>query len=449
MVVQIYPAAYNTAQKVWKVVNGALQLVHGLVTRYVWPPGIIPGKGGMSFGTVVKWMCLLYTCKHYDVGTYFQLVGDIVARVNPANQPKTQEYGQDKTQGDDKATYTDPKTGKTVTGVYRDADGKMVTSDGQYLAPGKDNQLVLADSEGKPVDKNGKLLDANGQPTKAKTTNPTYGTPVDVPYGAKSVTNRVGTTTDGLDLSKISQEEYDMMAGEIGPEAADVYVKDMGYLNTKPIFQTLSFPPTVSQNAVNAQQEMLIDALNGHSWVIDPYRSVHYDGLCIPAYIYNLKKERQIECMYLSCLEGQNGLAVPKIMCDGNYKVNKCLYLDSAEYVIGGSNWWRAFGKGLWDAFENTALSTAINIGYKQLCKNDYSLPKTLKDIKNANLAGNGWKSVVCGVAGSAFALREIADAFKNPFVMAPTTISKSSGDVDYCEGLDYKTIYADSGEGK
>lgn len=232
------------------------------------------------------------------------------------------------------------------------------------------------------VDSNGnKVLDANGNPKpvpdvvinaekdKIKpVTVTTYGTPSEFMAGASTTTTSrvVGkdyVIPDNPDEVKNSPSAY-----------ADWLNRNT---QTKDIYQKVSISSTgpsstnqVKQNdqAISAQNEMLINALNGHSWVIDPYKSIHYDGLCIPAYIYNLKKERQIDCMYLRCLEQQQGVLAPKIMCDGNYKVNKCLYLDSAEYVLGGSHVWKSFGKGLWDSFENTALSIAIGIGYRRLC---------------------------------------------------------------------------------
>jgi len=461
----IAPEAYGGLENIWKVVNGALGTIHGIVTQYVWPPGILPGKGALSgktsiaVGSVVKWFCMLYTCKDYDVGTYAQLIGDLGARLFPAEQPTTAGYGQ--ASGDDKQTYVD-SDGKTVTGVYRDADGNMVTKDGQYLTEtkvGDTTKLVPAvreidpttgqpkiDSNGKPVlvpaGSDGKKLDySTGKPVPALVNNKpvpvntkesvgtyvTYGKQSDFAYQS-NVPTQVGITETKTytDISGIAHVETSTSVG---------------------VYQTVSMPVTFSQNSVAAERDMLINALNGHSWIIDPYKSVHYDGLCIPAYIYNLKKERQLECMYLRCLEAQDGPVVPKVMCDGNYKVNKCLYLDSAEYVLGGSNVWTSFKKGLVPAFENTASSMALSYAYRRLCSAYYSMPKTLKEVKTGDFLINGWKAAACGTAGSLISIREIIDTFKNPFVSGPLFgTGKAAGEVDYCQGLDYKDEYTAPG---
>lgn len=455
----IFPEFDTPLQGIWSAVYGTLGSIHGFVTEFIWPPGIIPGKGsGISVGTVVKWVCLLYTCKHYDAGTIIQVTQELVGRFaqSAEKQPTSKGYGQ--ATGDDKIEYTDAE-GKPQQGVYRDSSGNIVTADGKFLKETEINgvkKLVVTNSNGIPVDdrgrevtyKNGKaeLVTSNDKPVD-KPAGTMYGTPSEFMAGASTTTTSmvvgkeyVIPDWDAPDEAMHSPSEYSDWLDQ-NMQVKDVYQK-VSISSTGP-----SSTNQVKQNAqaISAQNEMLINALNGHSWVIDPYKSIHYDGLCIPAYIYNLKKERQIDCMYLSCLEQQKGVASPKIMCDGNYKVNKCLYLDSAEYVIGGSHVWKSFAKGLWDSFENTALSIAIGIGYRRLCRQDYHMEEVFQHM---SLKRDGWKTSLCGIIGGVFGARELIDTFKNPYATVPILAdARGSGEVDYCEGLDYQNEYTDMGD--
>ena len=46
----------------------------------------------------------------------------------------------------------------------------------------------------------------------------------------------------------------------------------------------------------------LYSELQTQDWIVNPYKSVHYDGLCVPAILYNLEKEKQLRCKDLSCV---------------------------------------------------------------------------------------------------------------------------------------------------
>ncbi len=74
-----------------------------------------------------------------------------------------------------------------------------------------------------------------------------------------------------------------------------------------------------------------------HDW--DPYRSIHTAKSClyVDAYIYNLRKERQINCMYTTCLDqnAKNGLSGD--VCEAQYQERQCLYVDGA--VWNAINW--------------------------------------------------------------------------------------------------------------
>jgi hypothetical protein len=267
-----------------------------------------------------------------------------------------------------------------------------------------------------------------------------FGTPIDVSYQAITDKSKpVGTRT-----TLATDDRGNLLYVPFGGDSE------------YPTGSYITVPQTHFQRDLARQNKFLIDALNQHKFYVDPYRSIHYDALCIPAYIYNLKKERQIDCMYLRCLQNQENLASPMVRCQGNYKVNKCLYLDSAEYIIGGQKTWDVWIDTLGDSFISAGIGFAIGLGYRQYCRADYVPGGFLKGMR---LGGAGaLKATICGLSGSAFALREIIDAFKNPYSMAPKVNGKSlfgSDDdtIDYCKGLDYAETYGsaediDSGDG-
>jgi len=196
----------------------------------------------------------------------------------------------------------------------------------------------------------------------------------------------------------------------------------------------LSSPTPIEKKALTDSTVYMSSALNGHQWIVNPYASIHYDDTCNPAIIYNLKKDRQISCMYLNCLDNQVAYGLPKIICDGNYKINKCLYLDSADYVLNGrGSAINAFWRGLTSALKASALGMAIQFTYIAICPSDYIEQGYLKDVV---LRTGGWHSAICGIIGSGLAVKEITDFLHNPFSDLRTM--DPAANKDYCSGLVY-----------
>ena len=71
----------------------------------------------------------------------------------------------------------------------------------------------------------------------------------------------------------------------------------------------------------------------------DPYKSIHTAQNClyIDAIIYNMRKERQINCMYTRCLEDNAENGLPTDVCDLQYKERQCLYVEGAAWMAAGS----------------------------------------------------------------------------------------------------------------
>lgn len=288
------------AELVWSAVQKVAGGFHSVAT-YIWPPGLLP----VSVGMVVKYVCMIYTCKHLDFGTYLQA-------------------------------------------------GVDLTSSGALNLLGTDDGVRFA--------------------------------------GEKSLSFELKGT----------------------PLSAGLY-KDF-------------------QDNVFIRNEQLINGMNQHQWVLNPYKSVHWDNTCAPAILYNSKKEKQLRCKYVSCLENAVSLGLPKAVCDSEHSYNTCLYLDSAEWVVAGQSTTDAFFKGLFDAVMNNLLGIGATIVYMITCWNYYIPGGYLKDIE---LYSGGWSSAFCGVAGAYLGAKEVYEFFSNP-INEFASDNPIGADKDYCTNVDY-----------
>ncbi|MBI4147669.1 hypothetical protein HY490_00085 [Candidatus Woesearchaeota archaeon] len=87
---------------------------------------------------------------------------------------------------------------------------------------------------------------------------------------------------------------------------------------------------------------------NLQQYLWEPHKSIHVAALCLcPAGIeYNLRKERQIACIYRNCLREHAKLGLPMANCDRTLIEQNCLYVDSAGWKIAGSGGMvRIFGR--------------------------------------------------------------------------------------------------------
>ncbi len=144
----------------------------------------------------------------------------------------------------------------------------------------------------------------------------------------------------------------------------------------------------------------------------DPYKSIHTATSCLylDAIIYNLRKERQINCMYTRCLEDNAENGLPIDVCDLQYKERECLYVDGAA--------WRAAG---WKDIHfvqvilNTAITNldvfALSFGYYGFCgwydtnmRSSFSFAKMTYESGNLPLM---WAATSCHVYAGALTLTE------------------------------------------
>ena len=220
-----------------------------------------------------------------------------------------------------------------------------------------------------------------------------------------------------------------------------------------------TYMSTASDRVINRNMQFYND-LESNDWVINPYRSVYYDSLCVPAIVYNKEKEKQIKCMYLTCLEQNSARGIPTLSCDKQYSYDSCLYIESAQHKLNPT------GVSILRGFLKSALSFfvgyEIEAQFANLCSL-YTSGLSGDSITKTDAGGGvvatgvpgspgpvlgvgddiatGQVSVVCGITGTVLRLNEIksllssdgwSSIFKSDKPQDPATIH------DYCAGVDY-----------
>ncbi len=175
-------------------------------------------------------------------------------------------------------------------------------------------------------------------------------------------------------------------------------------------------------------------ALEAENWIVNPYRSTHWDGLCFPAVLYNLQKEQQIRCKYVSCMETQLAAGMPSYVCDREFGMEACLYLDSAQWHVTGGGFWDNFGAGLLKSGLAALVGMAPYAAYSALCSS------YLDDSGSPTNIIKGAGEMACGLSGTLLQMNEIvaiftADYWENFF---GNGLPKDPAEIqDYCQGID------------
>ncbi len=198
------------------------------------------------------------------------------------------------------------------------------------------------------------------------------------------------------------------------------------------------------------QNKAFVDSIPGDNWIVNPYRSTEYDALCIPAQLYNLRKEKQLKCIELKCIREVAPTGVPITQCEQNYAAQSCLYLESAQAKMGSS-----ITDILEKAVAAIALQTAIGFGiqwaFKSQCAALFSMTDpgavlastaggsastcTLIDqagVLQWSLPYCGAKAVACGLAQSYFNFEELS-SFAHSLRSQNSDVPSGQ---DYCAGL-------------
>ncbi|MBN2458939.1 peptidoglycan-binding protein [Candidatus Woesearchaeota archaeon] len=218
---------------------------------------------------------------------------------------------------------------------------------------------------------------------------------------------------------------------------------------------------------LNSRLDNAVNAFLGDSgsWVFNPYKSKHYDGLCISATRFNYMKERQILCKRLGCLEKMAETGGPLQACDFEYSLDMCMYVDSARYKLEGNKvkileslgrvavnniigftFMRLYLFGTLNPIQVPGINLGLDI-WPGCVHYQIADPKTKEirfSFKMPEIPGNplnGMESVICGLTGTLFSLREMAAFANNPYSalksQVPTELPATSP--DFCSGVNYQ----------
>gem|GEM_PF-1985982 len=199
-----------------------------------------------------------------------------------------------------------------------------------------------------------------------------------------------------------------------------------------------------------------VSSITGDNWIVNPYRSTRYDGMCIPAQLYNARKEKQLKCIELKCIREAAEKGMPITQCEEQFSAQSCLYLESAQARTHGS-----IGNILLGAVAQIALQMVLGYlvqrAFKTGCQPLYSIfeidlqgtatagaaSQASPDI-SCNVKGEpgvhlwsnilcGSRAVACGLIGAAFNFQELAGFADSLRAENPTVPTGQ----DFCEGLD------------
>ncbi|MDO8741007.1 MAG: hypothetical protein Q7J54_05550 [Candidatus Woesearchaeota archaeon] len=157
-------------------------------------------------------------------------------------------------------------------------------------------------------------------------------------------------------------------------------------------------------------------------WLYDPYKSIHYAQacLCLPGYVYNLKKDRQIKCMYRSCIEDAAAQGLPTTNCELAYSERECLYVESAAYKLHGIA--KQFFRNFLDLIWNNLPYMILGVAHFLACRH--------ADFTCGTIPTGGW-NVACGISGVALAILDWEDVSDSPFSF--DNYNPDLGGTDYC----------------
>jgi len=78
-----------------------------------------------------------------------------------------------------------------------------------------------------------------------------------------------------------------------------------------------------------------LDSIWKQNYMFNPYKSIKYAEKCwcLPAQIYNMKKDKEVHCMKRNCIENHLTTGQSTTVCDIAFKERECLYVLSAQYL--------------------------------------------------------------------------------------------------------------------
>ncbi len=237
---------------------------------------------------------------------------------------------------------------------------------------------------------------------------------------------------------EVSYESPSQLGDHFSPEVLDGsssgYNLGLDRLTLTPRKQVGMSP--YGQQLLNYQT--FVDAIPGDDWIVNPYRSTRYDALCIPAQLYNLRKEKMLKCIELDCIRESAPLGMPITHCEQKYAAQSCLYLESAQAREHGAM------ENLLIQLGYAALQALIGWlvvkAYEEVCSPLYTDARAAGSSTCTGDEVDAWDplmcgliATVCGLVGVALnfnELEEYADSLREGNPAVPTGS-------DFCADLD------------
>jgi len=393
----------------WAAINQPFSGIQQKIETYVWPPNWIPSSfGGPALvGFFIKWICSIYSCALYNPSTWSSFTMELGARQGWLGMGE----GALADQGND--VVANPEDGTVATVHYDNGDVTYTYDDNAGTWTGSNGDVVSQ-------------AHINSQ-TSLGTVSVDGNTMMTVDYDNGDVTYTYDAESD---------EWVD----------SDGYAVNQDHMNFQSSLGTAYYTTTVPDREAGAfYRGLAVGAIKGDDWVVNPYRSTKYDGLCFPAQLYNLRKEKQIKCIELKCIDEMATSGLPITQCEQRYAAQHCLYVEGAQ-----SRTHHSMSDIIVDLFTAVALQiisgVAIQWVMAKTCTPLYDAMDLVALASMAdtppgepgqlrwNLPDKVYLSVGCSLVMSALAIKNLGDVMggglrgSNPAV--PTG-------PDFCEGID------------
>jgi hypothetical protein len=475
----------------WAGVHGSLSGFHNQVETFIWPSGWVP-TGGNTLGLTIKYTCTIYYCKTYDYSTYVS-IGMSVAQTRLA-KPETVQIEQQKAPD---GTYIRTMADGSVQ--ILDANGNVLSRgapgsflQASYTTPDGKQRSFVRDEKGSWVEGTTHTIDfGNGVTVQGRLVTINENQQEFIGYdGSKGYFTIMGndehTYTQQLYYAADGKPfYYDESRGWISgssnptqqslPQKTPQYSQNAGAKTQsasrlglfsrfrqpvqQPTSSQITIPKTLSERialirtssgglTTNNEERMTqaLDAFVGEeeAWIYNPYKSEHFDQMCFPATIFNSKKERELLCKKLGCINQMARTGGPIEACEYDYNLGHCLYVDSARYKIEGGMTVGGFLKGFFKQLSNNIVGTGTMATYLFVFPNcvRYQLPGWGVTSDLSLISGPGAvRANACGVGGALMSLREFTALANNKFNVnsnngAPTSLP---ADADtFCQGVNY-----------
>lgn len=167
-----------------------------------------------------------------------------------------------------------------------------------------------------------------------------------------------------------------------------------------------------------------------------PYKSIHVAQACqcLPAISYNIQKEKQIKCIYKSCIEQNAEMGLPLAECDKTLKQQQCLYIEGAAWKVSGGNGIAPLFSQLSNFIFKELETIARSAAWQQLCDSDTGIMKERAYPKQYGENGviGDWAVPMCAATAGLLMLDETG-FFKGNKYDWDQYIGDLNGE-DYCE---------------